>query len=358
MNILNRTFWLCRSVLIGFRTQAKLYSHFLLLLILITTAQTTFASGCVNMGSTAHVRMFAQAQIKLSGNVEKYQEIGRYSFEEDAIGVPYIANCSPGATIYAVAGTGEPATKNAVYFDHIDGQPAFYLPRGNNEYAYVLIDNDTGLAFGNNQYYSTIPVNDDKMKSRQATVILYAAMDNPTLSVQLGNVVLGGLRPEVSNEYRTGYTYMFKSGSIDAAPVSCDLDNPDNLSITLPRSPVSAFNDIGDTHASESTDLRITCTGDMTAKMSLRLDGDQVERDDYGHYTVIKNEREGDEYAKGIGFVLSAHGDRLIDDEWVQLPNLGHGTTHIPIEAKYYRYGNSTSAGKVQAIANFVVEFN
>lgn len=358
MNILNKCFRVCHSVFITNGVQSKPHVYALVLLSLTGTTQMLHASGCVRAGNPAHMRMFANADIKLSGNIQKNQEIGRFQFTKDASGTANIATtCKPGSTIYALAGAGEPTQGSARHYDDIDGMPAYYLPRSNNEYAYVLIDNESGLPFGNKQDYSTIPIDTDKMLPRQATLILYATLDNPTFSMALGNIELGGLKPEVG-DYTTGYTYKFQTGSIDAAAVSCDINNPNNLSITLPHSPISAFNDIGDTHAKAGTQLGITCTGDMQAKISLRLDSNQVESDDYGQDTVIKNERESGDYAKGIGFVLSIDGERLIDDSWVDLPDLGKGTVQIPIDAEYYRYGYETSAGKVQAIANFIVEFN
>lgn len=343
----------------------RLYMSSLLFLIFSGITQTAMADGCENKGSRPYnINMLANpGDIKLSGNVSKYQEIGRYTFTKDANeATDYVAECRSGATVYAVAGGGELAAPTAQFFENIDGQPTFYILNsfnaGQYEYAYALIDNETNRPFGNRDYYSELQVNDDKMRPRSATVILYAAVDNPTKTLYLNRSIgLGGLLPHIPSN-QVGITYKFDSGKIEAAPNGCNLENPDNLSITLPRSPISAFNDVGDTHSRESTDLSITCTSNMTAKISLRLDSSQVERDDYGQETVIKNEKETGEFAKGIGFVLSIDGTRLIDDEWVNLSNLGNGTTHIPIDAEYYRYGYTTSAGKVQAIANFVVEFN
>lgn len=336
-----------------------------LFLAITGTAPFAFADGCVPVNSTKHVRMNAYAGvIKLKGKVEKYQEIGRFTFQKDAVGVDHIATCSPGATIYAVAGQGQPAEPKAKYLTDIDGKPAFALPRSRNsnlgteEYAYVLIDNATDRPYGNMSNYSELSVGDDKMRERPATVILYAAVDNPSISMSLDNIVLGGLRPNLSGEYQTGYTYMFNSGSITAGATSCSLNNPHNLSIKLPSAPVSVFKNIGATYAKESTELEISCTGEMEGKITLQLDSNQSERDDSGKYSVIKNENEGGRDAEGIGFVLSSNGKRLIDENEVRLPSLGTGTTRIPLTAEYYRYGNSVSAGRVHASVSFVVEFN
>lgn len=359
MNILNKM-----------PTSKRCYSHLLLLLISAGISQTALADGCENTDSKPpyNINMLSTVgDIKLSGNISKHQEIGRFNFSKDASGTTdHVADCGYGATIYAVAGSGEPPLPNARYFEHIDGHPTYIISNsyngdtGNYEYAYALIDNETGRPFGDRQYYSEIKVNDDKMRPRPATVILYAAVDNPTKTIWLNpSSSLGGLRPKINNpDARIGITYKFKSGSISPAPASCDLNNPDNLTITLPRSPITAFKEIGDVHAKENTELSITCTGEMTGKILLNLSSHRAMQDDQGRYSVIKNEREGGEHADGIGFVLSTNGRRISNGERIDLPNLGKGITQIPIDAEYYRYGYKTSAGRVQAIANFVVEFN
>lgn len=358
MNIFNNT-----------QKAKRQYIHPLLLLILTGTSQTALADGCENTGSRPYnINMLAYTgDIKLSGHVSKYQEIGRYTFTKDAAGTTdHVADCDSGATIYAVAGSGEPANPNAQFFENIAGNPTFVWRDSYNgqtkkyEYVYALIDNETSQPFGNLQNYSELAVNDERMRPRQATVILYAAVDNPEKMVYLNrNTSLGGLRPKISNpDPRIGITYKFSYGSISPAPVSCNLNNPDNLSITLPRSPVTAFNAVGDTYAKESTELNISCTGEMTGKISLNIAPGRTMQDDQGRYSVIQNERDDNEFAQGIGFVISTNGARISNGESVDLPNLGKGTMQIPIDAEYYRYGHDTSAGKVQAIANFVVEFN
>ncbi|EPF73885.1 fimbrial protein [Acinetobacter rudis] len=339
-------------------------------LLLCGVTQQAFANGCTpNAPSTRHTLMKAYAgTIKVSGNVEKYQKIAEFNFQHNATGVPYVAECSDDATIYAYAGQGSPTERGASSIGDIDGQPAFVLPNsyagGENHYAYVLIDNLTGRPYGDRGNPSELRVNegdnqDSKMRPRQATVIIYANIDNPTKAVQLGNVTLGGLLPgPPGNPFGSGVTYMFDSGNIAAAEASCEIENANNLTIDLPRAPLSALNRIGTTSSRTKGELKIQCTGDMRAHLSLNLSNNQVQTDDDGDESVIKNSQEGREFAKGIGFVSSTEdGKRLINRKSVFLKNLDKGETKVPIYAEYYRYGDEVSAGKVEASANFIMEF-
>jgi len=342
---------------------------FLMQTVLLCGAmQQALASGCTP-SSTRHTLMNAFAgTIKVSGSVEKYQEIARFNFQQDAP-VPYIATCTDDATIYAYAGQGSPTTNGAISIGNIDGQPAYILPNsfagGLYHYAYVLIDDLTGRPYGEKTNPTELKVNDgdnqdNKMRPRSATVILYANIDNPSKEVYLSNITLGGLLPDpLGATYGAGVTYMFKSGQIAPVTASCTLENAHNLSIHLPGAPVSALPEIGSTHEKGKDELRIKCTGEMKASITLNLDNDQVTSDESGDDTVVKNQKENDrDGAKGIGFVVSTDdGKRLVNRSGVFLKELGDGTSYVPIYAEYYRYGHEVSAGKVEAIANFVVEF-
>lgn len=347
------------------------YSVLLSGLLFCVGIEQVIADGCTpNNPSTRHTLMKAQAgEIKTGGNIEKYQKIAEFNFTHNATGVNYVAECTDGATVYAYAGQGSPMERAARSIVNIEGQPAFNLPGsfagGEYHYAYVLIDQLTGRPYGEQGNPSELRVNegdnqDGKMRPRQATVIIYANVDNPTKSVPLANTTLGGLLPGHPGSLPgSGVTYMFESGNIAATQTSCTLENAHNLSIHLPRSPISALPEVGSTHAKEKDELKIKCTGDMKATISLNLDNDQVLTDDSGNDSVIRNNKERDENgAKGIGFVVSLDdGTRLENRNSIFLKNLDDGTSYVPIYAEYYRYGNEVSAGKVEAIANFTIEF-
>lgn len=332
--------------------------------------QQALAAGCNTPSTPKHMLMVAYAsEIKMSGSISKYQEIGRFNFQKEAPGISYVASCEPGSTAYAYAGQGSPTERGSNSMGMIDGYPAFSLPRsysgGEWHYAYVLIDDETGKPYGDKNSPSELYVNDgefqdNKLRPRSATVILYAGIDNPTAKVSLANIELGGLLPGPPGKpFGVGVTYKFNSGNIAPVSRSCSLENANNLIIDLPHSPISALPEIGSTHAKGKTELIVKCTGDMRATMTLNLDNNQVLPDESGDDSVIRNKKENDSNgAKGIGFVVSTNeGTRLANHTSVFLKDLGDGTSYVPIYAEYYRYGNEVSAGKVEAIANFVIEF-
>jgi len=137
------------------------------------------------------------------------------------------------------------------------------------------------------------------------------------------------------------------------------LENANNLTISLDKKPLSSFDAIGTTAGKAKTDLKIYCTGDMRAKISLKVDPNKIESDLTGRSSVVKNERENmASGATGIGFVVSTDSERLENGNSIELANLGVGAASIPIYAEYYRYGNKILSGEVQASAAFVIEFN
>lgn len=333
-------------------------------LLLCSALQQVFADGCTPLtGTGQHITMnTVKQEIKLSGHIEKYQEIGRFTFQQD--GGSHVATCEPGATAYAYASKGTPPSKGIDPADtYIDGMPAFNAQGSYNsgvyEYLYVLIDNATGKPYGVESNPSELVVGDSQLKPRPATVILYAGVDNPTKEVSLNSGVGSLLSGRVGTSTSSGISYYFKQAKITPGGTSCSLENAHNMSIRLPRSPISALPEVGSTHAKEKDELRIKCTGDMRASISLNLDNDQVLTDESGNDSVIRNKRERDqEGAKGIGFVVSTDdGIRLENRNSVFLKDLSDGMSYIPIYAEYYRYGKEVSAGKVEAIANFTIEF-
>lgn len=341
----------------------------LFLTFILGLSSTSFysyaAPNCVNNGGIKHGMMDARAgTIELTGSVAKHQEIGRFTFTRDGSDVS-VADCPDGAEIYAYATYSEASGVKPTYYMDIDGRPAYYIVRngpitGYDDYVYVLIDNKTGLSF-RSQPGQEVPVGDSKLYSRDATVIVYSTKDNPRserfTTQYIGSVLInrfdsGGGTTAVGFSYRL-------SINIISAPTSCSAENT-NLEMNLPRMPTSAFPTIGfpTQSASAEEDLRISCTGNVSAKIKLMANNTTSYE---GQESVIKPDNEGGSHAQGIGFVVSSPlsgNTRLVNNQFVKLADLTNGITNVPLKAEYFRYGNEIKAGSVNATASFVLEFN
>ncbi|TCM65764.1 type 1 fimbria pilin [Acinetobacter calcoaceticus] len=239
--------------------------------------------------------------------------------------------------------------------------PTYYTP-GSFEYAYALIDNETGLPFRHGPGQD-IPIKGKYLTPRNATLIFYAAKDNPTkttyFSQRYFGVILASPYGNGVGTTAVGYSYMVSFGSINPPKASCTAENSNNLSIQLPRSPLSAFPEVGSSYATAKDQIVISCTGKMSATMKLNLGADQIALDSSGQATVIKNKLDTADAAQGIGFVLNDHsGKRLINNEVIRLASLDNGRTQLPIYAQYYRYAEHIKPGRTEATAGFTLSFN
>ena len=336
-------------------------SKVLLGLSLSITSINALASGCVNQGSIKHITMRAQlGTVNLSGNVKRFDEIKRVTFRPDST-VPAVAECANNSTVHAYASYSKDAGMSAQYYTQIDGMPTYYTP-GSFEYAYALIDNQTGLPFRHNPGQE-IPVKSQFLNPRNATLIFYATKDNPTKTTyfddQYFGVLLATAYGSSAGNSAVGFSYKVGYGSINPPKASCTTANSSNLSIQLPRSPLSAFPEVGSSYATAKDQFAISCTGNISATMKLNLGADQVALDTSGQATVIKNKLDTADAAQGIGFVLNDQsGKRLKNNEVIRLASLSSGLTQIPIYAKYYRYADHIKPGRTEATAGFTLSFN
>ena len=351
-------------------TNAKKRTNNLLFLTFILGLSSvsfySHADGCVNNGGIKHGTMDSRGNvINLSGVIKVNQEIGRFTFVRDGGNIP-VADCSPNSEVYAYATYSEGSGIKATYYMDIDGKPAYYIvPNGpavkRDDYVYVLYDNKTGLPF-RSQPGQEIPVDDDHLYPIDATVIVYSTKENPKeadfRTQYLGSILVnrfnyGGGTTAVGFSYRL-------SVKINSAPTSCSAENT-NLVMNLPRISTSAFPKIGfPTEQAYAEDhLKINCTGNVSAKIKLMANNIASYE---GQGSVIKADNEGGrDNAEGIGFVVSSplsNDTRLVNNQFVKLADLANGSTSVPLKAEYFRYGDDVKPGKVNASANFVLEFN
>lgn len=351
-------------------TNLKNKMNKLLFLIFILSLSTLSfyshaAPDCVNNGGIKHGTMDARGgTIELKGMIKKNQEVARFTFKRDGSDVA-VADCPDGAEFYAYATYSEASGVIPSYYMDIDGRPAYYVVRkpntGVDDYAYVLIENESGLSF-RSQPGQEVPVNSPKLNTRDATVIIYATKDNPKsqrfTTQYIGSILINRFNSG-GGTTAVGFSYRL-SVNIISAPTSCSAENT-NLEMNLPKMPITAFSSIGfprDNQYAEDN-LRINCTGNASAKIKL-MAHNTTSYD--GQKTIIKPDNEGDSNnAKGVGFVVSSpsSGDTvLINNQFVPLADLASGSNSVPLKAEYYRYGDEVKPGKVNASANFVLEFN
>lgn len=324
------------------------------------------APDCVNNGGIKHGTMDARGgTIELKGMIKKNQEVARFTFKRDGSDVA-VADCPDGAEFYAYATYSKASGVMPTYYGDIDGRPAYYVVRngptvGLDDYAYVLIENQSGLAF-RSQPGQEIPVNAPKLNTRDATVIVYATKDNPKsqrfTTQYIGSILINRFNSG-GGTTAVGFSYRL-SVNIISAPTSCSAENTD-LEMNLPKMPITAFSDIGFPRDNQYAEdhLRINCTGDASAKIKLMAHNTTSYE---GQKTIIKPDNEGNSNnAKGVGFVVSSpsSGDTvLINNQFVKLADLASGINNVPLKAEYYRYGDEVKPGKLSASANFVLEFD
>jgi len=316
---------------------------------------------CVPTSFVKHATMTARGNpnIELSGDIQKNQllaTITNFVLDRNS---PIPVACSNDSSVWLRIVNAEDHFMSTPY-GVIDGLPAFFVPSSYMQYAYVLIDNKTGLAF-NNDVGQKVAVDGDTYDTPSVTLKIYAAVDNPNQNLEITGMgkVFGRVMFHTKAIGDQGYLIEVRSFTIGAPPVLCDLDPGSNdLRFVLAREPISAFDKIGATAGNQSANLSITCTGKMTARM--QLTNNNLVADDQGLKAVITPEKDGQgANAQGIGFVISSGDKRINGDKATTLPQtLGKGTTQIPIKAQYYRYGNEVKAGKIEAFANFNLTFN
>lgn len=315
-------------------------------------------------GGINHGTMDARGgTINLSGFIKKNQEVARFGFKRDG-GNTAVATCPDGAEAFAYATYSEGSGTIASYYGDIDGRPAYYFTRPPNtydDYVYVLIENRSGAAF-RSQPGQEFPVMDSELNTRDATVIIYSNKDNPKSksyhTQYIGSILVDRFNPS-GGTTAVGFSYRV-TVNIVSAPTSCSAENT-NLIMNLPRISTSVFPKIGfPTEQAYAEDhLKINCTGNVSAKIKLMANNTASYE---GQESVIKADNEGSQdNAKGIGFVVTSplsNDTRLVNNQFVKLADLTNGSTNVPLKAEYFRYGNEVKPGKVNASANFVLEFN
>ncbi|MFB0772637.1 fimbrial protein [Proteus cibi] len=248
------------------------------------------------------------------------------------------------------------------YPELLEGRQAYYLPDSNRNYAYVFIDNATDQTYPQGSTIS-LPIVDSTYRIRPASLIIYAAKDNPDTFSSKKRLTVAEVR-FTPYENRFVLEYALTSGdlSIVEGPASCSIGSgSDNLTMILPRISTSKFTQIGfpSDNVFATDRINVNCTGKMSAKIKISTNSENIN----GRNSLIKIDDEGiKNNASGIGFVLSGQflGDNelISTNEWTSLGDLEYGPSSIELKARYYRYKDKISAGNASASAEFILQFD
>lgn len=301
--------------------------------------------------------------IQLSGDIKKNDLLATIDGFVNMYGNHNTIECTDNSTVYLMIqrtpGGGAIAYDGGIpnaYYHSRSANPNSTSYNPENDYVYTVSLEDDGTPFVVSG--TPYPVSATKDFKPRVVIRVYAGQDNPSTNVSFtaNNYELWAHMATVPVSWNNpGRTYTV-SGRISAPKALCTLDNSSkNMTMILPPKPSSEFTQIGDVSGAVDQQISLTCTGDATATM--KLTNTQLLSDGRRH-TVIVPETKKPNQAEGIGFVLSHEGQRVANDDSIDIQTqIRNGTVSIPIRAEYFRYGNQIKAGNLEAYANLTITF-
>lgn len=324
-------------------------------LFLVGWGQKAFAE--CKPGGAFHGTMMADVILKAPGNAKAGDYIGTIPFYREQNVTTPIADCEEGSEIFLHAFANQDGMRAAPYRE-IEGRETFYINLGKPHYAYAIEWEGYSFSAQGTKKPHSGPLG----TPLGAVVHIYATVDNPKPYRQWQGgdnaPYLGTIRVKPGSA-REGYSFRAKFDIESEA--SCEVLNQD-LHINLDPIAIDNFPSIGfSTQPKQAQDsLNIQCTGDMTA--SIRINGMYGSAPHMGKNVVFKTKAEGQgSNANGFGFVLSAPNHingYFADNELISLGTITSNGASIPIQAEYFRYGESIRAGEMESAASFVIQFN
>ncbi|GAB1438056.1 hypothetical protein MASR2M36_07990 [Providencia sp.] len=297
----------------------------------------------------------ANVSLKLSGDIKKNQELGRFEFGPTNVALTGIT-CSENSDVYAYA-TNNTWGSEPTFYDFIDGKPAYYLD-GLRNFAYVMVDNESGLPYQTHSA-SVLKMGKGIMQPKSTSLFIYAAKDNPQKPREKATGT-GFLRIYKDiNKETYGISYRTDL-DIEAAQPICTIENT-ILEIPLHRIATSSFPDIGYSNESGkgTGNLMLSCTGELSSSIKITINNSASLN---GQQSIIVPDHEGQTgNSSGVGFVLSSplsNNKPFIHNTFVSLGKLKIGMNQVPIDAKYYRYSKNIKPGKAAATVSFVIRFD
>lgn len=336
-----------------------LIRHVRALLLLLLLIPAIASAKCINTANPKAATLKATANLTLSGNVKADQYLGSFTFQRDG-GTAPIAECEPGSEVYGYATYSESGGIRAQYYKDIDGRPTYYLSAYDTDYAYAIEDMDTGAPFSSAGTAINYP--QPYLYPLNVQVHLYTTTDHPEPIVRWGSHIGALLVTRYGDGIGTtavGFHHIIAINVKTAT--TCQIEN-NNLVIHLDPVSLSDFPERGYARsgAAGRDHISINCSGNMSAEIMVTGKHGTETLDGEDAILKIENEGQGNN-AQGIGFVLSApdQQDRvLINNKYVSLGTMRSGRQSIPLEARYYRYGDWVKPGQASSTASFVIQFN
>ncbi|WP_099076099.1 fimbrial protein [Proteus alimentorum] len=284
-----------------------------------------------------------------------------------------LLECTAGSKIYLSVHNDEKFAPSGLQgeYGRIDGKIAYNFT---SNYAFTVDDVETGQEVPKYPSYREITVDHDGLYTPPSIkVSVYATNDGESISSSsvipytyvsyLQNEQQKSSKPTPSNNNAI-VTYM-TNGLISAPPTTCRIQNGKNiLQLNLPRVAHSSFPEKGFTQDSNGVAedyFDIQCSGSATGLVYITTQ--------YEHYenvtlnskaaSVFKSQNEGqDGNAKGVGIIISAESDfstGFVANNADPLISAGK-EKKVTLYAKYYRYADDYTPGKISGSINFDLE--
>lgn len=325
----------------------------------LTRGETT-TDGGVGLGPSDGFVATRAPGIKAKGFIRSHLIVPR----------PDSLTCTAGSQLYLTMSNDKvlagSSSLGGVY-DIIDGKTAYYF---DSAYAFTVEDAATGEEVPKYPNKKVITYDHDGTYTAPTIKVnVYATNDGENLS---GNSVISfhyaSFLQKTTAEPLTGnsglITY-YAHGVITEPPTTCRIQNGKNiLQLNLPRVAHSSFPEKGFTQDSNGVAedyFDIQC-GASRASVYITTQYDNYENVEleFGTTSIFKSQNEGQNgNAKGIGVVISPNKNfiyGLAVDKPIHVVNVIGREQKITLYAKYYRYADDYTPGKISGSINFNLE--
>lgn len=305
-------------------------------------------------------------QAKRTSGIKEQELVHSYTINPAANSL----QCTAGSKIYLTVSNDVVESPSSYWGKYvvIDGKQSYFFT---SNYAFTVEDIETGQEVPEYPQYREIIIDHDGTYTPPAIKVnIYATNDGDSitsLSVipyhyvsYLKNSTQGKPTPYTHSlaVYRT-------KGVITPPPTTCRIQNGKNiLQLNLPRVAHSSFPEKGFTQDSNGVAedyFDIQCSGSATGLVYITTQ--------YEHYenvtlnskaaSVFKSQNEGqDGNAKGVGVIISAESDfstGFVANNADPLISAGK-EKKVTLYAKYYRYADDYTPGKISGSINFDLE--
>lgn len=152
--------------------------------------------------------------------------------------------------------------------------------------------------------------------------------------------------------------------SVTIISPSCNVTSGTNMNIGLGSVGTDDFNGVGSVAGGTNFNINLQCSGGVTAEgyanIKMTFSG-QIPGTLTNSNGVLKNEKESDSRAKGIGIQISKDSNPIEFNKKYLLATLRSEETRsitVPLVAKYYQYEKDITAGQVESHMVFNLNYD